>query len=342
MRALLVGGTGRISTSVTYELLKQGWDVSALNRGGKNTILPERVTKIVANINDEATVSAMLANQNYDVIVQFISFKPNNIERDARLFKNKSKQYIFISSASVYSKTQDSYILNENSAVGNPFWKYAQEKLECERLLKAAYNNYEVPLTIVRPSHIYNDSYVPVGFHGYNGSWQVLKRMLDGKPVIVHGDGTSLWTITHAVDFAKGLVGIMGNSNAIGETFNIVSDEAFTWNQMYQMIADALGVELKTYNVPSEMLSCLSPDSKDLRGRLTGDKSNCMVFDNSKIKNFVPGFKTSIPFAEGVKETIENILANPEYQRADEHFDYFCDRLISACEDLKNNFNKNI
>ena len=215
----------------------------------------------------------------------------------------------------------------------NPYWEYSRNKIACEDFLLGKFREEGFPVTIVRPSHTYGDRSVPLGVHGDNGSWQVLRRMLDGKPVIIHGDGTSQWTLTHNSDFAKGFIGLMGNPHALGNAFQITSDETLTWDQIYQTIADVLGVELKPYHVSAEFLDEAGP--YDFRGGLTGDKSWTVLFDNSKLKRAVPGFKATVRFEEGVRRTIENILAHPELQKPDPAFDAWCDRVIEALEQAK-------
>lgn len=334
MKVLLIGGTGRISTAVTAELVGKGRQVYVLNRGDKNKKLPGSVTRLIANINDEPTVIKLLQNMSFDVIVDFIAYEKANLQRDFRLFKSKTKQFIFISSASVYKKTLDNYYLNENTPAGNPYWEYSRNKIECEKYLNDIFKMYEFPATVIRPSHTYDEYTLPVGLHGANGSWQVAKRIIDGKPVIIHGDGTSLWTITHSSDFAKGLVGLMGDTRAIGETFQITSDEALTWNDIYSELAKALGRELKAVHIASDFLIKASGGLQG--GKLLGDKANSMIFDNSKLKALVPDFKATKKFSQGIRETVDNLLSNPVYQKEDPEFDRWCDRVIDIyCDALK-------
>ena len=244
---------------------------------------------------------------------------------------------MFISSASAYQKPLGNYVINEGTPLANPYWQYSRDKIACEDFLMKKYREEQFPITIIRPSHTYDERSIPLGVHGKNGSWQVVKRMLEGKPVIIHGDGTSLWTFTHNSDFAKGFVGLMGNPHAIGEAFQITSDELVTWNQAYQSIADALGVEFKPYYVSSEFLAAIS--DYDFTGSLIGDKANSVVFDNTKLKRAVPDFKATVRFDQGVRKTIEFVLAHPEYQKEDKEFDAWCDAVINELEQAKQRLN---
>lgn len=337
MKALLIGGTGTISMAITRLLAsKKDWEVYLLNRGSRRAEVPETVRWIQADISDEEAVRQALGGMKFDCVCEFIGFVPAQVQRDIRLFTGRTKQYIYISSASAYHKPAKDYRITEGTALANPYWQYSRDKIACEDILMKAYREHQFPVTIVRPSHTYDNRNVPLGVHGNNGSFQVLKRMLEGKPVIIHGDGTSLWTMTHNSDFAVGYVGLMGNPHAIGEAFQITNDETLTWNQIYQAIADALGVELKAYHVSSEFLAAVS--DYDYTGSLIGDKANSVVFDNSKLKRAVPDFHPTIRFEEGIRDTIANIMAHPELQKEDPEFDVWCDRVIEALEACKKTF----
>lgn len=337
MKALLIGGTGTISMAITRLLAsKKDWEVYLLNRGSRRAEVPETVRWIQADISDEEAVRQALGGMKFDCVCEFIGFVPAQVQRDIRLFTGRTKQYIYISSASAYHKPAKDHRITEGTALANPYWQYSRDKIACEDILMKAYREHQFPVTIVRPSHTYDNRNVPLGVHGNNGSFQVLKRMLEGKPVIIHGDGTSLWTMTHNSDFAVGYVGLMGNPHAIGEAFQITNDETLTWNQIYQAIADALGVELKAYHVSSEFLAAVS--DYDFTGSLIGDKANCVVFDNSKLKRAVPDFHPTVRFEEGIRDTIANILAHPELQKEDPEFDAWCDRVIEALEACKKTF----
>ena len=242
MKALFIGGTGTISTDVVALAQQRGWEITLLNRGSKK--MPEGIHSIIADINDEEAVAKAIALEHYDVVAQFIGYAAEDVKRDIRLFQNKTRQYIFISSASAYQKPLTDYRITESTPLVNPYWQYSRNKIEAEEVLMSAYRTSGFPVTIVRPSHTYNGTKPPVAVHGDKGNWQILKRILDGKPVIIPGDGSSLWTLTHSKDFAKGYVGLMANPHAIGNAFHITTDESMTWNQIYQTIADALGKPL--------------------------------------------------------------------------------------------------
>ena len=330
MKALFIGGTGTISSAITRQLLDQGCDLYLLNRGTHNDTLPAGVKIITADINNEENVSSLIEHMEFDVVADFIAFEPSQLERDVRLFKGKTKQFIFISSASAYQTPLSDYRITEGTPLSNPFWEYSRNKIACEEYLMKQYREHGFPVTIIRPSHTYDERSIPLGVHGANGSWQVAKRMLESKPVIIHGDGTSLWTMTHNRDFAKGFIGLMGNIHAIGESVHITSDESVTWNQIYEIIADALGVKLNAVHVSSEFLAASSKE--DFRGGLLGDKANSVVFDNSKLKRLVPEFVATTRLDQGIKETIQHILAHPELQKEDKDFDIWCDKLVHALD----------
>ncbi|MGO4498311.1 SDR family oxidoreductase [Paenibacillus sp. 2RAB27] len=333
MKALFIGGTGTISSAITKQLLATGCELYLLNRGTRNADLPEGAHILQADINDEERVAKLIADLSFDVVADFIAFEPSQLERDYRLFQGKTKQFIFISSASAYQTPLSDYRITEGTPLSNPLWAYSRNKIACEEYLVKQYREQGFPITIIRPSHTYDERSIPLGVHGTKGSWQVAKRMLDNKPVIIHGDGTSLWTMTHNSDFAKGFIGLMGNLHAIGESVHITSDESLTWNQIYEAIADALGVKLHAVHVASEFLDACS--AQDYRGGLLGDKANSVVFDNTKLKRLVPEFVATTRFDQGMKRTIANILANPELQREDPEFDAWCDKVIGALESAK-------
>lgn len=333
MKVLFVGGTGTISTAISKQLVKEGHELYVLNRGNRNSELPEGVRSLIGDINEEDKIAEMLKDMNFDVVCDFIGFVPSQLERDYRLFAGKTKQFMYISSASAYQKPVGNYLINEATPLCNPYWEYSRNKIACEEYLMKMYRENGFPVTIVRPSHTYDERSIPIGVHGDKGSWSIAKRMLAGKPVIVHGDGTSLWTMTHNSDFAKGFIGLMGNIHAIGETFQITSDESLTWNQVYQAVADALGVEYKPYYVSSAFLHEAGP--YDFEGSLIGDKANSVVFDNSKLKKAVPDFKATVRFDQGVKMVVDYVLSHPEYQIEDPEFDAWCDKVIDALEAAK-------
>ncbi len=336
-KALFIGGTGTISTAIVRRLAKKdNWDVYVLNRGNRTEVIPEGVNLIKADINDEADVLSKIGDTVFDCVCEFIGFTVPQVERDYRIFKGRTKQYIYISSASAYHKPAASYVITEGTALANPHWKYSRDKIACEEFLMTKYKEENFPVTIVRPSHTYDERNVPLGVHGKKGSYQVIKRILEEKPVIIQGDGSSLWTVTWNDDFATGYIGLMGNPHAIGEAFHITSDETLTWDQIYQTIADTLGKPLHAYHVSSEFLSAAGDKyGFDFEGSLTGDKSVSVVFDNSKLKRAVPSMATDTCFAEGVKIALDNVLSKPELQVEDPEFDAWCDRVIAALDKAK-------
>ncbi len=338
MRILIIGGTGTISSAITRQLAASSHDLWLLNRGNRKNEVPTGVKQIICDINDEAEVLRQIGDTMFDTVCEFIGFLPSQVERDIRLFKGRTRQYVYISSASAYNKPARSHIITEGTTLANPYWQYSRDKIACEELLMKEYRENGFPATIVRPSHTYCERSVPVSVHGLKGSWQVLKRMIDGKPVIVNGDGSSLWTLTWNEDFAKGFIGLLGNPKAVGEAFQIMSDEQLTWNQIYQCIANALGTEFKPYYVASDFLATVAPKEYDFTGNLLGDKSVTVVFDCTKLKRAVPGFQATTRFDEGVRRCVAYLMSHPELQNEEPEFDAWCDRVIDTLEQVKANF----
>ncbi|MDR0947759.1 MAG: SDR family oxidoreductase [Ruminococcus sp.] len=330
MKILFIGGTGTISTAISKKLLEAGEELYILNRGSRNDILPGAQV-IKADINNEAeakaAIEAAVGDTVFDVVCDFICFVKSQAERDFRIFKDRCRQFMFISSASAYQKPVGNYIITESTPLYNPYWKYSRDKIEIEEYLISQYREAGFPITIIRPSHTYDERNIPLGVHGDKGSYQVVKRMLEGKPVIIHGDGTSLWTMTHNSDFAVGFIGLMNNPKAIGEAFHITSDESLTWNEIYSDIAAVLGIKLNAVHISSEVLVKYS--DYDFTGSLIGDKANSVVFDNSKVKRLVPEFTMKMPFYKGVKQTIDYVLTHSECQIPDPEFDAWCDKIIA-------------
>ncbi len=337
MRILLIGGTGTISTAITALLAKRATDkVWVLNRGNRSDILPENVIQIVANAYDKEEFSKAIDGLEFDVACYFIGYNVSQVAVAHDVLSGKVGQFIFISSASAYQKPPRNWLITEDTPLVNPYWEYSRNKAICEKYLMDKYASEGFPATIVRPSHTYCERSVPVGLHGKNGSWQILKRMIDGKPVIVHGDGTSLWTMTDSRDFAKAFVGLFGKEQAIGQAFHITSDESIPWNQIYTEIADSLSIVLGKKITP--VFKHVSSDTiireglkcgyDDYEGNLLGDKANSVVFDNSKIKSVVPDFKAEISHMDGTLRAVRYILDHPERQVEDPQFDAFCDHLV--------------
>lgn len=334
-RILFIGGTGTISKAIVEKLINDSnWDIYLLNRGNRKVDWNNKINQINVDINNEELVNELLGDLKFDVVCEFIGFKVEQLERDYRLFKNRTKQYIYISSASAYEKPVSNYIIKETTPMVNPYWEYSRNKIACEEYLLNKYKQDGFPVTIVRPSHTYDERSIPVGVHGTNGSYQVIKRIKEGKPVIIQGDGTTLWTLTFNSDFAVGFIGLLGNEKTIGEIYHITGDESLTWNQIYETIAEILNVELKPYHIASDYLAEVGKQY-DYYGSLLGDKSNTVVFDNSKIKEIVPEMKTNISFKEGAKLCLDYIESHPEYQKEDEEFDKWCDKVIEALENSK-------
>jgi len=328
MRVLFIGGTGLISTACTALAIQRGMDVVLLNRGQRKAA-PAGAKCIVADIRDPAAAAPALTGQTFDVVVNFIAFTPQEIERDLELFRARTKQYIFISSCSVYQKPVTHYLVTESTPLANPFWEYSRNKIACEERLMRAYREQQFPFTVVRPSLTYGDELIPIAINSWGKSYTVADRMKRGKPVIVPGDGSSLWTITHNTDFAKGLVGLLGHQQTIGHAFHITSDEVLCWDQIYNALGAALGVEPKLYHIASDFLAAVSPE---LRGGLQGDKTPSQVFDNAKIKRFVPDFVATTPFAQGIRKTLAWFEADPKRMTVDDIANNRWDALIEAYE----------
>ena len=335
MKILLIGGTGTISSAITRQLAEGDHELWLLNRGSRKDEVPAGVRQVICDVNDEAEVLRQLGDQVFDAVCEFIGFLPSQVARDIRLFDGRTRQYVYISSASAYKKPASSHVITEGTALANPYWEYSRNKIACEELLMKTYREEGFPVTIVRPSHTYCERAVPVSVHGLQGSWQVLRRMQEGKPVLVQGDGSSLWTLTWNEDFARGFIGLLGNPKAIGEAFQIMSDEQLTWNQIYQCVANALGVTFKPYYVSSEFLAAVAPKAWDFTGNLLGDKSVTVVFDCTKLKRAVPGFCATTRFDEGVRRCVAYIQNHPELQVEDPEFDAWCDRVIDTLEQSK-------
>ena len=337
MKALFIGGTGTISMAIVRRLAeKTDWEVWLLNRGRRAADVPEGVRTITADMNDEADVAEKLQGMFFDTVCEFIGFTVDQVERDWRLFKGKTRQYIYISSASAYLKPAAGYVITEGTTLANPYWEYSRNKIASEEFLMKKHREEGFPVTIVRPSHTYDERSVPLAVHGRNGSWQVIRRIMEGKPVIIPGDGSSLWPLTFNTDFARGFVGLMGNRHAIGEAFQITGDETLTWDQVYRTVADALDKELAAYHVSADFLAETGKKyGYDYAGELLGDKSVSVVFDNRKLKRAVPDMRTTVPFHAGVRKALDYILSHPECQREDPDFDAYCDKVIAALEKAK-------
>jgi len=322
MNILLIGGTGIISSSCSALAVERGYNVFHINRGNSQNIRPAYgVTHIQADIRNFEQCTHILSNYTFDVVIDFISFIPQHIEQNIQLLSGKTKQYIFISSASIYQTPPLTLPVTENTPRENPMWEYSRNKIACEDVLFDAYTNYSFPAVIVRPSHTYDKTLLPI-----EGGYTVLHRMLQNKPIVIHGDGSSIWTLTHAHDFAKGLVGLCGNTNTLGEAFHITSDQWLTWNRIYELIGNQLGVTPQVVYIPS---TTIARYHKEIGDSLLGDKTHSMIFDNSKIKQFVPDFICTTPFEQGVKEIIEWYTSTPAFQQIDHELNTLFDTMIA-------------
>jgi len=329
MKVLFVGGTGIISEGVSRRVIEKGHELYLLNRGSRSEFTPKGAKLITGDIRDIDACAKILENYHFDVVVNWITFTPEHLKADIELFRNKTVQYIFISSASAYQKPPSHYIITESTPLENPYWQYSRDKIECEKIVLNEYRNTGFPVTIVRLSFTYGLSMIPAALNSWEHPWSLVDRMKKGKKIIVHGDGTSLWTMTHNEDFAKGFVGLFGNKKAIGEVFHITSDEVLTWDEIYRAIGHAAGVEPNIIHIPSDFIVSIEPE---LTGALLGDKTYSIVFDNSKIKSFVPEFKAEIPFAEGIKRTVKYYLDHPERCTVDKEWDALMDKIVAAYE----------
>jgi len=285
MKVLFIGGTGIISTACAQLAVEKGIDVTILTRGQHSSRLPAAVHTVKADIGDEAAVSAALAGASFDAVVDWIAFDSAHVERDIALFRGRTRQYIFISSASVYQKPATHYLITESTPLANSYWSYSQQKIACEERLLREYRENGFPITIVRPSHTYGETQIALAVNSWAKSFTVVDRMRRGKKVIVPGDGSSLWVITHNTDFAKGLVGLLAREQAIGHAFHITGDEVMCWDQWYRVTAEAAGVEPDLVHIPSDFLAACVPE---MRGGLLGDKAVSVVFDNTKINDSCP------------------------------------------------------
>jgi nucleoside-diphosphate-sugar epimerase len=329
MRVLFIGGTGIISTACTRLAAERGIELTLLTRGRRTVKLPAGAKTLYVDIDDAASAGKALGEKTFDVVVDWIAFTPEQIERDLNLFRGRVRQYVFISSASAYQKPPTHYLITESTPLANPFWDYSRNKMACEERLLRAYREEGFPITIVRPSLTYGETQVALAINSWAKSYTVVDRMRRGRKVIVPGDGSSLWTITHNTDFAKGLVGLLGLEPAIGHAFHITSDEVMSWDQYYRITAEAAGVEAKLIHIPSDFIAACLPSTL---GGLLGDKAVSVVFDNTKIKRFVPGYCATTPFGQGIRRTLAWFDADPARKVIDAEANTTWDKLIEAYE----------
>lgn len=324
LNLLFIGGTGVISTAAAEHAASLGHQVTLLNRGQTSRRpVPATAEVLRADVRDAGAVREVLGNREFDAVADFIAFTPGHVSASVDLFGGRTGQYVFISSASAYQKPPARLPILESTPLRNPFWQYSRDKIACEDLLVQAYREKGFPATIVRPSHTYDQTLLPT-----LGGWTDIHRMRNGLPVIVHGDGTSLWTLTHTRDFAKAFVGLLGRPAAFGEAYTITSDEFLPWDAIYRTLAAAAGVsDPELVHVASETIAAAAPD---LGPGLLGDKAHSVVFDNSKVKALVPGYTAEIPFVEGAAEMIQWYDSHPDEQRLNEEFMALSDKLAAA------------
>lgn len=312
MKVLFIGGTGVISSACSQLAVDLGIDLFLFNRGKTNRGAPPKATILPGDIRDLQSAQSAIGDLTFDVVVNWIGYNPDHIKTDVALFRGKIGQYVFISSASAYKKPVTSLPITESTPLANSFWQYSRNKIACEELLIQQHRSIGFPATIVRPSHTYDKTLFP-----FRGGYSIVERMRNGKPIIIHGDGTSLWTLTHHQDFAKGFVGLLGNPHTIGEVFHITSDEVLSWDQIFEYTANAVGAKPEYVHIPSDFIALYNSDWGD---SLLGDKSHSVWFDNSKIKKFVPTFKATIPFWQGIKSVVKWHNEHPNLQPVDLEF----------------------
>jgi nucleoside-diphosphate-sugar epimerase len=324
LRVLFIGGSGVISSACSQVAVESGIELSVLNRG-RDTVrpLPAGVSRLRGDIREPGSVRDEIKDRDFDAVVDWVAFTPDHVRADIDLFEGRTGQYVFISSASAYQTPPARVPVTESTPLRNPYWRYSRDKIACEDLLMAAYRDRGFPATIVRPSHTYDQTLVPFD----DGGWTVLGRMLAGKPVIVHGDGTSLWTLTHHHDFARAFVPLLGHPRTLGEAIHITSDDVLTWNQIAQALAAALGVTARLVHVPSDAIAAADPE---WGAGLLGDKAHSMVFDHAKLRSIVPGWHAVIPFEQGARQIVEWYLADPARQVSNASLDAVMDKLAAA------------
>ncbi|MEE9430398.1 MAG: SDR family oxidoreductase [Melioribacteraceae bacterium] len=331
MKVLFIGGTGIISTAVSKLAVQKGIDLFLLNRGNRSEFFPNGAKLLKGDINNFVETKKLLENYEFDVVVDWLGFTAEDMERDIKLFTNKTNQFVFISSASVYEKPSQNYLITESTPAINPYWEYAQDKIDCENRLLKEYEQTGFPITIVRPSFTYGVTSIPAAITSWKNPYTLIDRMRKGKKIIVHGDGSSLWVMTHNTDFAKGFVGLLGNEKAIGETFHITSDEVLSWDQIFNTIGKVAGVEPYIIHIPTDFIYKVAPE---IGVGLLGDKSVSVVFDNSKIKRFVPNFEAAVLYEEGIKKSLEWLEGNPNHCIIDEENNSTVDMILNKYEGI--------
>jgi nucleoside-diphosphate-sugar epimerase len=327
MKVLFIGGTGIISSACSRVAVDAGMQLFHLRRGKTGRPIPLGIKLLEGDIRDPASAREALGERTFDVVVDFIAFTPEQVALDLKLFRRRTGQYVFISSASAYQTPPQSLPVSESTPLDNPYWQYSRDKIACEEALLAAYRNEKFPFTVVRPSHTYDRTLFP-----FHGGYTIIHRMRQGKPVVVHGDGSSLWTLTHHEDFARAFVGLLGNTRAIGDFFHITSDEWLSWDQIHVMMANAAKTQADLIHLPSEIIA---KHDRDWGDSLLGDKTHSMIFDNSKVKRLVPGWQAKIPFSRGAEEIMAYYDADPLRQVVDKAFDATMDELVDVARRLE-------
>ena len=331
MKILFIGGTGIISSACSNLAIARGHELFLVNRSiSKKLPVPGGATVLQADVyTEEARLAELLADHYFDAVVDYLAYHPNDIERDLRLFRGRTDQFVFISSASAYQKPVRNYLITEETPLENPYWEYSRNKIACEERLMYAHREEGFPVTLVRPSHTYGQTQIPFGVSSWMHPWTVVNRMKRGQKVIVPGDGTSLWVLTWNEDFAKGLLGLLGQPKAIGEAFQITSDEVLTWDQIHLEAYRALSLKPNLIHIPSDLIAMYDTHSL---GSLVGDKANSVVFDNSKIKRFVPDFFCETKWVEGLQRSLAWFESHPEFQTIDHQMNAVWDQIITAYE----------
>jgi len=328
MKVLFIGGTGLISQAVSKLAVERGVELFLFNRGQRDEFVPEGAKVIVGDIRNKEEASAVLKDYEFDVVVDWIAFTPEHVQTDIELFTGKTKQYIFISSASAYQKPLQHFLVTEETPLENPYWQYSRDKIACEQLLLETHNSSGFPVTIVRPSHTYGDTAIPAGLTSWQHPWSIIDRIRKGLPIVIHGDGTSLWTLTHNSDFAKAFVGLLGHPESIGEAIHITSDEVLSWNQIYSRIGQAAGADPQVVHISTDFIATYSPPGT--ADGLIGDQAVSIVFDNSKVKRLVPDYQATVPFSEGIKQTLAWFDSHPEQCTVDSEWSALLDLLIKT------------
>jgi len=328
MKILFLGGTGLISNACSRIGTAKGMDITILNRSRNHRFpFPEGVKSMVADVSDEIQLTAIMSDHKFDVVVDWIAYTPEDIERDLRVFSGRTGQFIFISSASAYQKPPQSLVVTEETPLSNPFWKYSRDKIACEADLMRAYRESNFPVTIVRPSLTYGEGQLPLVMNSWNHPYTIIDRIRRNKPIIIPGDGESLWVMTYNEDFAEGFLPLLGNQSAIGQSFHITSEEVLSWNAVFEQFLNSINLEAELAHVPVEIVVRMFPE---FEGTLIGDKTNSIIFDNSKIRSIAPDFRCKVPWQVGIKRSYDWLMDHPENQTIDHELNQILDQLLES------------